>query len=285
MPDTIQALDPELAPILERHRPELISYCYRMLRSTFEAEDAVQETLLRAWRSFGSFEGRSSVRSWLYRIATNVCYDILGGAERRARPVDLGPASSVDDRFGTSIAESRIEPLSEARVAQANDDPAEAAEMHESVRLAFVAAVRCLPPKQRAALILKDVLGWKAEEVAELLETTVQSVNSALQRARSTIPKRNDLACGAPDQMDDRQKALLARYVHAFERYDVKALTSLLHEDVAMTEVRREPKLRGRRRRRDRSSDGADVHASIERPLSPVLHSVADRYSIRSVGW
>jgi RNA polymerase sigma-70 factor (ECF subfamily) len=284
MPDTIQTLDPELARSLDQHRPELISYCYRMLRSTFEAEDAVQETLLRAWRSFGSFEGRSSVRSWLYRIATNVCYDMLGGAERRARPVDLGPASSADDRFGTSITESRIEPLSETRVAQANEDPAEAAEMHESVRLAFVAAVRCLPPKQRAALILKDVLGWKAEEVAELLDTTVQSVNSALQRARSTITKRKSLAGEAPDRMDQRQKALLARYVDAFERYDVEALTSLLHEDAASTEVRRESKFRARRRR-DRSSDGSDVHAAIELPVSPALHAAAVRYSVRSVGW
>jgi RNA polymerase sigma-70 factor, ECF subfamily len=283
MPDTIQALDPELARSLEQHRPELIAYCYRMLRSTFEAEDAVQETLLRAWRSFGSFEGRSSVRSWLYRIATNVCYDMLGGAERRARPVDLGPASSADDGFGTSITEARIEPLSDARVAQATD-PAEAAEMQETVRLAFVAAVRCLPPKQRAALILKDVLGWKAEEVAELLDTTVQSVNSALQRARSTITNRKSLAGEAPDRMDHRQKALLARYVDAFERYDVDALTSLLHEDAAMTEVRREPKFRARRRR-DRSSDGSEVHATIQLPVSPALHAVAVRYSVRSVGW
>jgi RNA polymerase sigma-70 factor (ECF subfamily) len=285
MPDTIQALDPELARSLEQHRPELTSYCHRMLRSTFEAEDAVQETLLRAWRSFGSFEGRSSVRAWLYRIAMNVCYDMLGGAERRARPVDLGPASSTDDRFGTSITEWRIELLSDARVAQANDDPAEAAEMHETVRLAFVAAVRCLPPKQRAALILKDVLGWKADEVAELLDTTVQSVNSALQRARSTITKGKSLAGDAPDRMDDRQKALLARYVDAFERYDVDALTSLLHEDATRIEVRREPKFRGRRRRRDRSSDGSNVHPAIDRPLSPVLQAVAVRYPVRSVGW
>jgi RNA polymerase sigma-70 factor (ECF subfamily) len=233
MSDTIQTLDPELARSLERYRPELTAYCNRMLRSMFEAEDAVQETLLRAWRSLDSFEGRASVRSWLYRIATNVCYDMLGGPERRARPVDLGPGSSADDRFGTSITETSIVPLTDARVAQANGDPADAAEMRETVRLAFVAALQDLPPKQRAALILKDVLRWKAEEVAELLDTTVQSVNSALQRARSTIAKRNGLAGEAPDQMDDRQKALFARYVDAFERYDVNALTSLLHEDAA----------------------------------------------------
>lgn len=233
MPDTIQALDPELARSLERYRPELTAYCNRMLRSTFEAEDAVQETLLRAWRSFGSFEGRASVRAWLYRIATNVCYDMLGRSERRARPVDLGPAWSADEPFGSSATETSILPFADARVAQANHDPAEAAEMRETVRLAFVAALRCLPPKQRAALILKDVMRWRADEVAELLDTTVQSVNSALQRARSTISKLDGLACGAPDRMDDRQKALLARYVDAFERYDVNALTSLLHEDAA----------------------------------------------------
>lgn len=233
MPDTIQALDPELVRRLDRFRPELTAFCNRMLRSTFEAEDAVQETLLRAWRGLGSFEGRSSVRAWLYRIAANVCYDMLGGPERRARPVDLGPAWSADEPFGTAVTETSILPLSDARVAHANGDPAEAAEMRETVRLAFVAALRCLPPKQRAALILKDVLRWKADEVAELLDTTVQSVNSALQRARSTISKSDGLGCGAPDRMDDRQKALLARYVEAFERYDVDALTSLLHQDAA----------------------------------------------------
>ena len=234
MPDTIQVLDPELARRLDRFRPELTAFCNRMLRSTFEAEDAVQETLLRAWRGLGSFEGRSSVRAWLYRIAANVCYDMLGGPERRARPVDLGPARSADEPpFGTSVTETSILPLPDAPVAPANEDPAEAAEMRETVRLAFVAALRCLPPKQRAALILKDVFRWRADEVAELLGTTVQSVNSALQRARSTMTKREDLTCGAPDRMDDRQKVLLARYVDAFERYDVNALTSLLHEDAA----------------------------------------------------
>ena len=233
MPDTIQGLDPELARSLEGYRPELTAYCYRRLSSGFEAEDAVQETLLRAWRSFGSFEGRASVRAWLYRIATNVCYDMLAGPERRARPMDLGPAWFSDEPFGSATTETSILPLSDARTAQAIDDPAEAAEVRETVRLAFVAALRCLPPKQRAALILKDVLRWKADEVAELLDTTVQSVNSALQRARSTISKRDGCACGAPDRMDDRQKALLARFVEAFERYDVNALTSLLHEDAA----------------------------------------------------
>lgn len=234
MSDAIRALDPQLEGSLELHRPELIAYCHRMLGSRFDAEDAVQETLLRAWRSFGSFEGRASVSSWLYRIARNVCYDMLGGTKRRACPVDLLPARSADDRIGTSITdETWIEPLSDARAAPANGDPAETAEMHETIRFAFVAALQCLPPKQRAALILKDVLRWKADEVALLLDTTIHSVNSALQRARSTIAKRNGLAGEGPNRMDDRQKALLARYVDAFERYDVNALTSLVHEDAA----------------------------------------------------
>jgi RNA polymerase sigma-70 factor, ECF subfamily len=232
--DPIQALESQLEHSLELHRPELTRYCYRMLGSIFEAEDAVQEALLRAWRSLDSFEGRSSVRSWLYHIATNVCLDMLRGANRRPRPIDLGPARSTDDRPGARLTEEMwIEPIPDARVARANGDPAEAAEMRETVRLAFVAALRCLPPRQRAALILKDVMRWRADEVAELLDITVPSVNSALQRARSTISKSGGLGCGAPDRMDDRQKALLARYVDAFERYDVNALTSLLHEDAA----------------------------------------------------
>src|SRR5262245_41338762 len=190
---TIQTLDPQLEHSREQHRPELTAHCRRMLSSTFEAEDAVQETLLRAWRSFGSFEGRASVLAWLYRIATNVCNDFLGGTERRARPVDLGPASSADD-FGISITDTSIVPRTVTRLARPSDDPAETAEMRETVRLAFAAALQSLPPKQRATLILKDVMRWKAEEVAELLDTTVQSVNSAVQRARSTISKRSGLA-------------------------------------------------------------------------------------------
>lgn len=234
MTDSMRALDPQFEHSLEPHRSELTRYCYRMLGSTFEAEDAVQETLLRAWRSLGSFEGRASVRSWLYRVATNVCYDMLEGTKRRPRPVNLGHARAADDRIGASLTEETwTEPLFDAWVVHTNGDPAEAAELHETIQLAFVAALQCLPPMQRAALILKDVLRWKAEEVAMLLDTTIQSVNSALQRARSTIAKRNGLAGESPDGLDVRQKALLARYVDAFERYDVNALTSLLHEDAA----------------------------------------------------
>lgn len=217
---------------LEQHRTELSAYAYRMLGSTFEAEDAVQETLLRAWRSFEGFEGRSSLRSWLYSIATNVCLDMLSGKERRARPMDLAPAKSADGPLGEPLVESAwLLPVPDERVLPRDADPAEVAESRESIRLAFVAALQHLPPKQRAVLILREVLRWQASEVAELLETSVASVNSALQRARSTLEGMDVGTTDAFEPMDEEQKALLARYVDAFERYDMDALTSLLHQD------------------------------------------------------
>lgn len=216
---------------LEDYRAELTAYCYRMLGSAFEAEDAVQETLLRAWRGFERFEGRSAVRSWLYRIATNVCLDALRGRERRARPMDLGPATTADAPLGDRLPEvTWLEPIPDGRVVPTNGDPAEVAEVRESVRLAFVAALQHLPPRQRAVLILREVLRWKADEVAELLETSVASVNSALQRARAALGSK-DVPSAATEPMDDEQQALLARYVDAFERYDMDSLTSLLRED------------------------------------------------------
>ncbi len=203
-----------------------------MLGAAFEAEDAVQETLLRAWRSFDRFEGRAALRSWLYRIATNVCLDMLKGRERRARPMDLGPSRTADSPLGEALPEvTWIEPIPDARVLPTGGDPAELAESREAIRLAFVAALQLLPPRQRAVLILREVLRWRASEVAELLETTVASVNSALQRARSTLAGTDATHTGPSQQMDDAQRALLARYVDAFERYDMDALTSLLHED------------------------------------------------------
>jgi RNA polymerase sigma-70 factor (ECF subfamily) len=215
---------------LEQHRMELTAYAYRMLGSTFEAEDAVQETFLRAWRSFESFEGRAALRSWLYRIATNVCLDMLGGSQRRARPMDLGPAQSADTPLPAPLPEMTwIEPIPDGRIGAGTGDPAEIAEARDSIRLALVAALQHLPPKQRAVLILREVLRWKANEVAELLETSVQSVNSALQRARSTLAQ---VSSADPIQpMDEEQQTLLARYVDAFERYDMDSLTSLLHKD------------------------------------------------------
>jgi RNA polymerase sigma-70 factor, ECF subfamily len=217
---------------LEPYRVELTAYCYRMLGSAFEAEDAVQETFIRAWRGFASFEGRSSVRSWLYRIATNVCLDMLGASQRRARPVDMQPARSADNPLPDALPEDVwIEPVPDARVVPAETDPAEVAIARESVRLAFVAALQNLPPKQRAVLVLREVLHWHADEVAELLDTTVASVNSALQRARATLGSRNLDAAEPAKPLDDDQRALLDRYVSAFERYDMDALTALLRED------------------------------------------------------
>ena len=222
----------ELELQLERHRTELTAFAYRMLGSAFEAEDAVQESFLRAWKSFDAFEGRSTLRSWLYSIVTNVCLDMLGGKERRARPMDLEPARSADTPLPDALPEGRwILPVPDERVVPEDGDPAELVESRESIRLAFVAALQNLPPRQRAVLILRDVLRWKASEVAELLETSVASVNSALQRARATLGsvELDDARILQPD--DDEQRALLARYVDAFERYDMDALTSLLRED------------------------------------------------------
>jgi RNA polymerase sigma-70 factor, ECF subfamily len=217
---------------LEEHRKELTGYAYRMLGSAFEAEDAVQETMLRAWRSFEGFEGRSGLRSWLYRIASNVCLDMLSGKERRARPMDLAAAKTADAPLGEPLSEATwILPIPDGSVLPAGGDPAELAEARETIRLAFVAALQHLPPRQRAVLILREVLRWRAEEVAELLETTVASVNSALQRARATLAASKGVHSEPSEPMDDEKRALLERYVDAFERYDMDALTALLHED------------------------------------------------------
>jgi RNA polymerase sigma-70 factor, ECF subfamily len=231
-PSALDTRQGELVPRLEQHRTELTGYCYRMLGSPFEAEDAVQETLLRAWRGFDGFEGRAALRSWLYRIATNVCLDMLNGQHRRARPMDLGPASSADSTLQPPLPETAwIEPIPDDRAVPSGGDPADVAVVRESIRLAFVAALQHLPPRQRAVLILREVLRWKADEVAELLDSTTASVNSALQRARATIAASNVNAPAQFDALDDAQRQLLARYVDAFERYDLDSLTSLLHED------------------------------------------------------
>ena len=222
----------ELGPSLESHRVELTGYCYRMLGSAFEAEDAVQETFIRAWRGFDRFEGRAALRSWLYRIATNVCLDMRGATQRRARPMDLASASTADNALGPALPEATwIEPMPDDRAVPSGGDPADVAIARESIRLAFVAALQHLPARQRAVLILREVLRWKADEVAELLDTSVASVNSALQRARSTLATTDVGAADRADPLDDEHRALLSRYVTAFEQYDMDALTSLLHED------------------------------------------------------
>jgi RNA polymerase sigma-70 factor, ECF subfamily len=231
---------------LEQHRRELTAHCYRMLGSPFEAEDAVQDTLLRAWRSLDRFEGRAALRSWLYRIATNVCLDMLNGRQRRARPMDLGPARSPDGPIGDILPEATwIEPAPDGLVVT-DGDPAEVAESRETIRLAFVAALQHLPPRQRAVLILREVLRWKASEVAELLDTSVASVNSALQRARATLDASEVSAADAGLSADDVDRDLLARYVAAFEAYDMEALTALIHEDATQSMPPYELWLRGR---------------------------------------
>jgi RNA polymerase sigma-70 factor (ECF subfamily) len=222
---------------LEQHRAELRAYCYRMLGSPFEAEDAVQETFIRAWRGYGKFEGRAALRSWLYRIATNVSLDMLNGRERRARPMDLGPAREpVESNLNTLPEVTWIEPIPDDGLSLSPEgDPADVALSRETIRLAFVAALQHLPPRQRAVLILCEVLRWKATEVAELLDTSVASVNSALQRARATIEASNLSATDASPSVDEADAELLARYVEAFEQYDMEALTSLIREDATQS--------------------------------------------------
>ena len=220
----------ELERDLGQHRQELMGYCYRMLGSPFDAEDAVQETLLRAWRGVDRFDGRAALRSWLYRIATNVCLDALSARNRRARPMDLGPAREpVAENLNVPSEVTWIEPIPDTMVG--SSDPAEETLGRETLRLAFIAALQHLPPRQRAALILCEVLRWKASEVAELLDTSTASVNSALQRARASLDEMQMRSTDQVDAVDTEQRALLARYVAAFEAYDMEALTSLIRED------------------------------------------------------
>jgi RNA polymerase sigma-70 factor (ECF subfamily) len=220
---------------LEQYRRELTGYCYRMLGSAFEAEDAVQETMVRAWRNLDTFEGRSSLRSWLYRIATNACLDMQRGRQRRARPMEMGPAGTNETFAGATLPEHAwVTPIPDGRVLPDDGDPAEVAANKETIKLAFVTALQHLPAKQRAVLILCEVLKWQAAEVAELLETSVASVNSALQRARATL-SAHDLTDTDVKATDTDQQELLARYVDAFERYDIELLVTLLHEDAVMS--------------------------------------------------
>src|SRR4051794_9344907 len=225
--DTKPAFEQEL----ESYRRELTGYCYRMLGSGFEAEDAVQEAFVRAWRKIDEFEGRSSVRSWLYKIATNVCLDMLQGPQRRARPMDMGPSSTAESTLGAPLVESVwVMPIADSQALPEEGDPAELAAQRETLRLAFVAALQHLPPRQRAVLILREVLRWQATEVGELLGMTVASVNSALQRARATVDQL-DLDASGPAVLQGDEQELLDKYVDYFERYDIDSLVALIADD------------------------------------------------------
>ncbi|MFM9369517.1 sigma-70 family RNA polymerase sigma factor [Streptomyces sp. Da 82-17] len=226
----------ELDAGMQKYRTELTGYCYRMLGSGFEAEDAVQETLVRAWRAYDKFEGRSSLRSWLYRIATNVCLDMLNAGKKRALPMDLTERGrQATAQLNPHPEATWLEPVPDSQILPSTADPAETAVARESVRLAFVAALQKLPAKQRAVLILREVLAWKASEVAELLNTSVASVNSALQRARATLAESPAQETDPADELDKDQQDLLRRYMDAFQGYDMKALAAVLHDDAIMT--------------------------------------------------
>ena len=220
---------------LEEHRAQLTAYCYRMLGSPFDAEDAVQDAFVRAWRSRDRFEGRAAMRSWLYRIATNVCIDMLKSKERRIRPMDLGPAlEPLEKNLNVRPEATWLEPIP-MQLVSPEKDPADVAVERESIRLALVAALQHLPARQRAVLVLREVLRWEATEVAELLDTSVASVNSALQRARATLAKSKVSITDPPPRLSESDRAMLERYVAAFERYDVSALTALIREDATQS--------------------------------------------------
>jgi RNA polymerase sigma-70 factor, ECF subfamily len=218
---------------LEAHRAALTGHCYRMLGSPVDAEDAVQETMVRAWQGLDRFQGRASVRTWLYRIATNVCLDALSHRSRRARPIEEGPRGSVDDALEARPRTHWLEPIPDAHALPADANPFELTALRQSIRLAFVAALQHLPPRQRATLLLTEVLGWSAAEVAECLDTSVAAVNSALQRARETLLTRN-VATGE-EELSEAKSKLLERYVDAFHRYDVDGLAGLLREDATLS--------------------------------------------------
>jgi RNA polymerase sigma-70 factor (ECF subfamily) len=220
---------------LEQHRRELTGFCYRMLGSGAEAEDAVQETFVKAWRAAERFEGRSSVRTWLFRIAANVCIDMGRSPQRRARPVDLGPVRTPDPvHLADVLPEDRwITPVADEHVLDLDGDPGEVAATRDTIRLAFIAALQRLPARQRAALILCEVLAWPVADAAELLDASVAAINSALQRARATMAAAPSTEPSRPLTPD--QEALLVRYLDAFERYDMNALAALLHDDAIQT--------------------------------------------------
>ncbi|MGC4068966.1 MAG: sigma-70 family RNA polymerase sigma factor [Polyangiaceae bacterium] len=217
---------------IESHRAALMGHCYRMLGSVVDAEDAVQETMVRAWRGVSSFDGRSALRTWLFRIATNVCLDAREERARRLRVVDAAPRGTTNDEFETRPRTHWLEPVPDRTVIPTNADPAERIMLRQSIRLAFVAALQYLPPKQRAALLLTEVLGFSVSDAAETLETTNASINSALQRARATLAARRADETPTPEAVE---RQIVERYVKAFEAYDTEGLTSLLHHDAVLS--------------------------------------------------
>jgi RNA polymerase sigma-70 factor (ECF subfamily) len=236
VPTSQDATSP-IEDLLESHRRALTGYCYRMLGSGSEAEDAVQETMVRAWRAADRLESHDALKAWLFKIASNVCLDMVQRPQRRALPMDLGPASAAEASLGAGLPEHAwVQPIADHWVVEPDADPAAIAQSRETLRLAFVAALQHLPARQRAVLILREVLRWQATEVAELLGTTVASVNSALQRARATLDTLDLDTSSSPTSVDsDEQEALLGRYVDAFESYDIPSLVSLLAEDACFS--------------------------------------------------
>jgi len=218
---------------LELHRAALTGHCYRMLGSAFDAEDAVQEAMVRAWKGLNRFDGRASLKTWLYRIATNVCLDTLSSKARRARPIEEGPVGTVDDELQTRPRTDWLEPMPDARFLPSDADPFETVALRQSTRLAFVAALQHLPSRQRAALLLNEVLGWSALEIGEALEMSVAAVNSALQRARATLASKNVSPRDEP--LSDEQAEMLEKYVDAFHEYDVDALVALMRADATLS--------------------------------------------------
>ncbi len=221
--------------LLQEHRVALTGHCYRMLGSAAEADDAVQETLLRAWRGLAGFDGRSALRTWLYRIATNVCLDALADRKRRQRPVLCREVGSIDEELTALPSASWIEPIPDLQAIPSDVDPAQQAVLRQTIRLAFIAALQHLPARQRAVLLLADVLDLAAAEIAESLQMSLAAVNSALQRARATMASRDISPSQPPPSLSPSDEAMVGRYVQAFERYDMDALLQLLHDEVTLS--------------------------------------------------
>jgi RNA polymerase sigma-70 factor, ECF subfamily len=224
-------LDADFVRAADPYRRELLAHCYRMLGSVHDAEDLVQETYIRAWRGYDRFEGRSSLRTWLHQIATRACLTALDGRSKRPLPTGLGaPGSQAGDELVEQPEVPWLEPIPDA-MTENSSDPASIVAARESLRLAMVAAMQYLPPRQRAVLVLRDVLGWRAAEVAELLETTTVAVNSTLQRARAQLETISPTADAITEPTDVKQRELLDRFVTAMENKDISAIVSVFSTD------------------------------------------------------